>query len=368
MNEATALLQGLTKPVRDHLHPRVGRMAQLASLRRVVLDEGTSKGVEVVEVATGSGLRFDVLPSRGMDIGHAEFCGLPLAWRSPTGEVSPSLYDARGLEWLRSFHGGLLTGCGLTHVGPPWDSPDHSAGLHGRLSNTPASEIATSAAWQGDRYVLSISGTVRESRVFGENLAMRRTITTELGSTGFTVEDEVVNDGFEATPHMLLYHVNVGWPIADAGSRVFLPSVAVIPRDETSASGVGSWSSFPAPNRDSREEVFFHTLEPNSDGLVRLGIARSEPPWLGVELRFSRDDLPHFVQWKMAGAGTYVIGLEPATCLVEDFSRERVAGRVVFLEPGEIRRYRLEVSVLAGEDAINGLAAVTEAETAAPER
>jgi hypothetical protein len=47
----------------------------------------------------------------------------------------------------------------------------------------------------------------------------------------------------------------------------------------------------------------------------------------------------------MTGEGTYVVGLEPATCRVGGYEAEEAAGRVIRLEPGEVRRHRLEIEV-----------------------
>ncbi len=52
----------------------------------------------------------------------------------------------------------------------------------------------------------------------------------------------------------------------------------------------------------------------------------------------------------MTGEGTYVAGLVPATCRVGGYEAEEAAGRVVWLEPGEARRYRLEVLVAEPRD------------------
>ena len=57
-------------------------------------------------VTTGSGLEFDVVAERALDIAGCRFRGAPLAWTSPAGLVHPSFYEAEGLGWLRSFTGG----------------------------------------------------------------------------------------------------------------------------------------------------------------------------------------------------------------------------------------------------------------------
>mgnify|MGYP006304069093 CR=1 FL=1 len=90
---------------------RVGDISQICDARRSILSEGRSRGVEIVDVYNAAGLRFTIVPSRGMDISHASYKGMPFAWRSAVGEISPFLYQPEGYEWLRSFFGGLLTTC-----------------------------------------------------------------------------------------------------------------------------------------------------------------------------------------------------------------------------------------------------------------
>ena len=62
-------------------------------------------------------------------------------------------------------------------------------------------------------------------------------------------------------------------------------------------------------------------------------------------MRFRPEELPYFVQWTMTDEGTYVVGLEPATCRVGGYRREEEAGRVINLVPGESRRFRLQIGI-----------------------
>ena len=69
----------------------MGRVSQVAGMRRYRLEEGRADGMNAVEVRTGGGLDFTVYPSRAMDIGQATFRGVPLAWISQVGPSSPCL-------------------------------------------------------------------------------------------------------------------------------------------------------------------------------------------------------------------------------------------------------------------------------------
>ena len=63
-----------------------------------------------IDVDTGAGgLRFTVLPDRGLDISLASYKGNNLSFLTPAGETHPAFYEPGGLGWLRTFTGGLLT-------------------------------------------------------------------------------------------------------------------------------------------------------------------------------------------------------------------------------------------------------------------
>ena len=164
------------------LRRRVGNMDQVAGIRIVTLDDSNERPARAALIHTGSGLELTVLLDRCLDIASASYCGKAMGWRSTTGDVAPQYYEAEWLRWLRSYFGGLVTTCGLTNVGAPTkDSALLGNGLHGRIGNTPARDIKVTQEWQGDDYVLSVTGTMRETVVFGENLTLTRTVSTKLG-------------------------------------------------------------------------------------------------------------------------------------------------------------------------------------------
>jgi len=329
----------------SYLLARVGSLSQFASIRRLVADDGKGRGMRLIEFDNGSGLAFTVCPDRGMDIGRATFRGTPLAWISRNGDVAPSFYNPDGLEWLRTWSGGLLTGCGLGNVGGPVEVGGERHGLHGRLSHLPAEEVNTSAAWADDgRYTLIASGRVRESRVFGENLALTRRITTRHGSAEITVEDAIENQGFAPAPVSLLYHINLGWPLVDAGARLEAPPHDVTPQNAHAAAGLDAWAQITAPQPGFREQVYYHAIPAGNSGLASVRLAN---PKLGLafEVAYRTAELPHLIEWKMMGEGEYVVGLEPSTCYPEGRGRAAERGQLRSLAPGETFRTFLRLSV-----------------------
>ena len=67
---------------RADLLAHVGGLDQIAGVRRIRLEDGPEDGVSAVEVRTGGGLNYTVVPSRALDISTAECDGIPIAWRT----------------------------------------------------------------------------------------------------------------------------------------------------------------------------------------------------------------------------------------------------------------------------------------------
>ncbi len=351
---------------RAELLAHIGDITQVARIKPYRLIEGLEDGVMALDITTGSGLDFTVLPSRGMDISSAHFNGRSLAWRSATTDSHPAYFDHEGENgrgWLRSFYGGLVVTCGLTWAGGNADEEGQSYGLHGRISNLPATNVQWDGEWQGDDYLLTVRGKMRQATVFGENLQLTRSITTRLGSKHFKIRDIVENMGSKTTEHMYLYHINIGFPAVNDSARLIAPTVNATPRDAEAIEGKDRFSSMQSPQAGFREQVYFHEFAPASDGHVTAAIvddttsyAEGSSPGIGVFCTYSPAQLPRFIEWKMMDAGTYVVGMEPANCLVMGRPHDRAAGTLQMLEPGEKRQYDVEIGVLAGSEEISALA------------
>ena len=273
---------------RAELMKHIGSIEQIGGVKDYTINDGKGKGVRVIEINTGN-LRFCILPDRCMDIAQAFYKDNAVAWVSKTGITAPSFYEPEGLNWLRGFYGGLITTCGLKHMGGPFEDK----GLHGRIANTPASKVSVYADWEGDDYVMKVSGEMRESVVFGENLVLKRTITTKLFSDEFTVEDTVVNEGFETEGIALCYHCNFGYPLVREGAKMIN-----VPEEI---------ADICAPVHGIEEECI--AIEHNGD-VATAGIENGE---IGAYITYKRDTMPEFLVWKMMGESEYVVGLEPRT-------------------------------------------------------
>ena len=366
---------------RRELARRMSRLDAVAGVRLVTLGDGAERGVRVLEFRTGSGFDFDVMVDRCMDVGAVRYRGASIGWQSPTGFRSPWLHDPegeRGLGFLRSFTGFMNT-CGLDHAFfmeslpadrygyPAREAVDHP--LHGRAPFTPARLVGYGARWEGDDCVLWAEGEVVQAAMFGEDLHLVRRIEAWVGGCGFTVEDRVENRGFSRTPHMLLYHVNLGWPLLDEGSEFRAPVERVMWRSHAAyRNGVG-YRTMPAPQpADFVEQVYTHEVAAEPDGTVpaalvnrRLDLGGAGGPGLAFLIEYDRKAFPVLLEWQCVREGGYVLGIEPSTAHPGGAALNEEHGLLRHLDHGDPCRYRTRFSAVAGASAIADLEARIDA-------
>lgn len=337
---------------RAELLKRVGDVSQLGGARLVTLSEGPESGVQVAEVRTGSGLAFSVLPGRGMDIGFAEFRGMPLCWRSSTGEVAASHYESEGDGWLRGFSGGLMATCGLITAGWPSVDQGQSLPLHGRASYLQARGVQVDGDWQDDQYVMWVQGRTRETTVFGEDIRLTRRVSARLGESRLFVDDVLDNLGHATTPLMLAYHVNVGFPLLDEHSTLVSSAREMEPITDDREAALANFERYGPPRAEWEPTVLVHQVRASADGWARTAFLNRRLG-LGLYIKQRPRELPWLWQWKQLGPGAYVAGVEPANCFGRGRADDRQRGTLQFLEPGEQRTHALEIGVLESDEAIN---------------
>ncbi|MFW6139039.1 MAG: aldose 1-epimerase family protein, partial [Spirochaetota bacterium] len=307
--------------------------------------------VRAVEVNTGGGLVFTLLPDRGLDIAGCSYKGVNLIYLTPSGIANPAFFEPQGTGWLRTFFGGLLTTCGLTYFGPPGRDGKAELGLHGRYSSLPAEKVSDLSRWEGDEYVLEVSGVVEECVLFGDNIRLKRTIFTALGKKAFTLCDSVENFGFRTSPFTVLYHINTGFPLLDECSELVISSTGAEPYDQESEKGAGEMKRFSAPLPNFREQNFLHTMACSRKGYgLAAMINRTLLGGLGLYIKFKTDTLPFLSEWKMMGEKDYAAALEPCNTKIENRAALRKHKRLPQLRPGETRETRLEIGVLEGKE------------------
>lgn len=337
---------------------RYGNMRQLCGLKRHVLSDGKATGVEAVDVETGGGLRFTVLPGRGMDVSELRYRGVPIAYLSKAGVTAPGYHDPRDEQWLKSFFAGMLTTCGLTNAGPCCRDDigvlkDVPFGLHGDISNTCADNVCTREEWVDGRYCLTVSGRMEEGRLHGEHLQLRRTVETELGARSFRVTDEFSNQGEIPQALMFFYHINIGYPLLGPGARFCAPSRRVWAESEQARAGMADYDRCALPEPGVLEQQFFHEMGADASGNTLCALVNDELE-LAVYLRYNVRELPCIAQWKVLRDAEYVMAFEPGNCHPIGRDRQKLLGHEL-LAPMERRFAHLEIGVADGPEEIAAL-------------
>jgi len=323
-----------------HTIQKVGSLRQLAGTRHSVLTNGSAGGVRAIDVNTGNGLTYTILPDRGLDISLASFRGVNFAYLSPQEELSPAYYNSRKDEYHRTFFGGLLTTCGPVNFGPACEDGDTAYGLHGRFNVTAATNVCDSTDVENGE--ITISGRVANYVLFGEKIEIRRTISSPVGENVIRIKDTITNLGDEAVPNMMLYHVNFGYPLLDVSAKIQVNSETCVGYDEYSQQHIGEIADMGAPNATNREKNYLHTMNRETDGLASI---YNEALGFGVQIKFDTATLPLLTQWKYERARDYVLALEPSNAPCESLVDVRKAGKLPMLQPGNSVVHNVEIAI-----------------------
>ena len=307
------------------------------SVRKRTLRGGFREGVEVIDVDSGR-LRFTVVPTRGMGLWRAHLGpDFRLGWDAPVrGPVHPHFVDLDGdggVGWLRGFD-ELLCRCGLAANGPPGKDGGAELTLHGRVANTPAHSVTVEIDLEPP-HAIRVCGRVAEGGLFLPTLELRTTYEIIPGSATLAVRDEVHNPSDRPAEFQLLYHLNLGTPLLEAGAKLAVPHAEIAPQTPRAAGGIAEYDAHGSPEPGFAEQVY--QFRPLADAAGRtLALLHDAAARRAVVVRWGVRELPCFTTWKNTGglADGYVTGLEPATNYSNFKAFEREHGRVGVLGPG----------------------------------
>lgn len=324
-------------------------------------NSGKALGMKCLTVETPN-LRTILLPSRGMgiwksyvrdaDAGWVEF-----GWNSPVqGPVHPSLVpvgDPSGIGWLEGFD-ELLVRCGLLSNGAPDFEPSGNVlyPVHGRIANLPADSLRIE--YRPEDGFLDVIGTVTESRFLIYTLQLESRIrfrihptsdnTTGIHPNTIEIQDTVTN--LRSTPGsmQLLYHINLGQPVLQAGSKIVAPLHRLAPRDPRAAEGVTHWDRCNGPESGYAEQVYYCDPICDAEDWTQAMLCNGDES-LGFTVHFDKSTLPVVNFWKNTQSveDGYVMGIEPATGFPNTKTFEQRNGRVVPLQGGQSRTFRLRL-------------------------
>ena len=335
---------------RQGLIRKTGSLQQVASVRPLSFREGRSASLQAVELINGP-LRLLSMADKCLDVAEFSYRGVNFSFLSKPGLQGRNPYDTHGAEAQRSIMGGFFFTAGLENICAPCAVDGKDYPMHGRIRTTPAEHLCSDAFWEDEKYVLSISGEMREAELFGENLVLRRQLRSVFGEKSFTLTDVIENQSCRSEPLMLLYHINIGYPLLDEGTKLFLPTRRVLPRDDISAPHCGRWNIMDAPRDNEPEYVFLHEPVPDDSGVVRICVV-NETLELGLEVTYASKNLPRFMEWKSTASGDYVLGLEPANSSVFGRPFHEKRGDLHHLAPFSAEKNELRFTVLDGPEEI----------------
>lgn len=319
----------------------IGHDSQIYGVEEHRLAGGKGDGMRLFQIRNGQGLEFTVSADRCADISRLSFQGCNMGYFSPCGYVGPQYYDDRGDGFLKSFTAGFLTTCGLTAVGTPCVDEGEDLPLHGTVANCPAEQVSTEVT---DHEII-LKARMVQARIFGRKLILNRKISCSLETNEIQIQDEIENQGSEKTPLMLLYHINMGYPLLSENAELFIPSKKVTPRNAHASEGIDVWDKMTKPTAHFEEQCYFHSFE-------KEGLAAIYNPSIGkgLTIRFDAQALNYFVEWKMMGERDYVLGLEPGNCHPDGRDKMREEGCLTWLEPDQRVVYHVNIRMIDGEN------------------
>ena len=280
----------------DVLEPdaRLANDRHLLGASTSTMIDGSAAGTRVLTVHSAGGLHARVLLDRGLVVGATWYAGQPASWTSPAGERRPG-HAGSGEGWHRGWAGGLLTTCGLRHLGPPHGGQ----GRHGSFSDQPAEEVSVVRGLDDGRHVLEVRGSVRDTDGLDRGLVLRRSLRWFLGEGRLQVRDEVVNETSRPLAAPILYHLNFGYPFLVADSVTSLRGLC---RGDGFTERMGD----PAPVPD---EVVEHCVEVPTG---RAGVTLTAPGLRQqVDVDWLTSELGRLHTWRRREPGCYVHAVEP---------------------------------------------------------
>ena len=130
-----------------------------------------------------------------------------------------------------------------------------------------------------------------------------------------------------------------------------------------------AYEEYLGPTAGYVEQVYWYDLLADDSGAT-LAMLRNAASDRALLLRFNKNELPAFTQWKNTAseADGYVTGLEPATDYPNAKAFERTHGRLVKLGPGQTHRVRMGLEVLDSDSQVQAAQREIDALQAGAER
>lgn len=325
------------------------------SITMRTLHGGRQEGVSLIDIDNGT-MKLTLVPTRGMNVLHAQVGDARMGWDSPVKEVvNPAFIELNGrggLGWLEGFN-ELVTRCGYEWVGHPGMDNGELLTLHGRAANIPASKVTVHID-EAPPYAIHVRGELQEQAFKKVDFTVQTELVTEPGATRFVLNDTLTNNGDYPKEYQALYHSNFSTPFLEEGARFAAAVKQVSPFNDKAKADLGDWQAYRAPTKDYDETVY--NVVPYGDAKGdTLTVLHNQAGSLGVAVGFNVQQLPVFSLWKNTdtqGQG-YVTGLEPGTSFSYNRRYQRPLNLVPTVEPKQQKHFSISYSLLADKPAVD---------------
>jgi hypothetical protein len=205
-----------------------------------------------------------------------------------------------------------------------------------------------------------LSMVIRDTRMFGPVVEVRRQIQCALGQSEIVVYDQVTNRGNTRCAHNWLYHVNLGYPLLDKGSRfIYRGKASHLPPAKKTDAQLNRLKKATDPieeHRGTGERVLMIDPKADRNGMCHVGLINSKLK-LGLELTYLRESFPRLANWQHFGpGGSYVTGIEPfsGSLLGKENDDHPLAEQ--WLEPGCTKRYQTTIRIHSDRRSLDAFA------------
>ncbi len=327
----------------------IGHTSQISGVEEVTLAKGKGKGMTLLSIRNGKGLEMTLSPDRCMDISRLSLKGDNIGYFAPCGYVAPAFYEQEGSGFLKSFTAGFLTTCGLNAVGSPCTDNGEALPLHGRIANTPCEDFY----YDETEKEISVTGKIRDAAVFGTSYLLTRKYTILKTENTFEISDTVRNIGSTVAPCMLLYHINIGYPMLSENSKVYIPHSGIRARNSHAEKYIETALCMEKPQRAYEECCYYYDVKAVG-GNSAVGIYSPDIK-KGVKISYNKQKLNFFTEWKMMGTHEYVLGLEPGNCTPDGRDVMRKDGTLIELMPEQEYSCGVRIQLIENEEEIKCL-------------
>jgi len=167
------------------------------------------------------------------------------------------------------------------------------------------------------------------------------------------VVDRITNIGCEPSTAMLLYHVNLGWPLLSEKSRLADNVTGVKGVTDRADAHLAQRCKMMPPTPGFQEHTYSMEPKAGADGLCRAALINPDlDGGTALSVTWPKATMPFMAEWKMMGQGTYVLGIEPCNCPFPPRANLRERGLMPTLRPGQSFEAGMVIRVHRGADEI----------------